>query len=158
MGVWGWLGGQMVGTLALHALLSRIWRAVGSVQGVALQAIGIGWGVGLTGGVISLGMGEAWAYLALCGFCWGYIYFHFFNMTETARRIRLMYAVREGRWEEIRRGEGYDAERMLKMRLDRLEQLGQVSVVEGRYRLKARGRLLYAAASMLAEYRKLLGL
>ena len=51
----------------------------------------------------------------------------------------------------------YDAERMLKMRLDRLEQLGQVSLIEGRYRLKAEGRVLYAAASILAGYRSLLG-
>jgi hypothetical protein len=72
---------------------------------------------------------------ALIYFCFCYVVFHFNNMGETARRIRLLRElVAAGRplaFEEI--VERYGANEIVQRRLDRLVGAGQVRAMDGRY-------------------------
>lgn len=53
----------------------------------------------------------------LCSAAIAHIYFHCFNMTETARRIRILMTLREKGQLPF---ENYDAEKMIQLRLKRL--------------------------------------
>lgn len=74
-----------------------------------------------------------------------YVYFHIFNMSETARRIRILAESRQRgkvtRTEIVRE---YTCERMVKIRLDRLVALRELRLKNGRYTM-GRGRLLFPA-------------
>ncbi|MBE9529413.1 MAG: hypothetical protein IME99_09265 [Proteobacteria bacterium] len=82
-------------------------------------------------------------YLAL-----GYTYFHLFNMSETARRIRLLYEIKSGLYDPHGATGVGSAEQVPLMsvttRLERLVALGQIEERRGRYFLKGR-TMLYGA-------------
>lgn len=61
----------------------------------------------------------------------GHIYFHIFNMSETARRIRLLLEIREG--SQTPAAETYSPRQMISVRLIRLRELGQADFIDGRY-------------------------
>jgi len=95
-----------------------------------------------------------------------YTYFHLFNMSETARRIRILreiYAAGRLSAEEI--AGRYSAEAIFANRIERLLATGQIKEVGGeggeggkdgrRYVLS--GRLLYTAALLLAFWGRVLG-
>lgn len=69
----------------------------------------------------------------------GYCYFHFLNLGETARRIRILrelYMTKDGlTLDEIL--EKYNSRRMVEMRLGRLLNSGQVILADGRYYIKS---------------------
>jgi len=74
-----------------------------------------------------------------------YVYFHVFNMSETARRIRILaQSHREGKVVKDEMIQDYSPEQMIDLRVERLEALGEISLREGRY-LPGRMRLLPAA-------------
>ena len=88
-----------------------------------------------------------------------YSYFHFFNMCETARRIRMLIQIwlRGG---ELHRQEligAYTPGNMVTARLERLVQMRQVSRgADGHYRID--GRLLLVAAYAMEWFKRALSL
>jgi hypothetical protein len=80
-----------------------------------------------------------------------YAYFHFFNMSETARRIRMLLQIRRAgpsglRIRELERQ--YSQKDMIETRLDRLVRMNQLSLApDGRYRV-AGNTLLWAGRIM----------
>ena len=70
-----------------------------------------------------------------------YAYFHFFNMSETARRIHIIVLIHEGDSSELK---DYQPESMLKSRIDRLIEMKVLRESEGRLTSK-RSFVLYSA-------------
>lgn len=76
----------------------------------------------------------------------GYAYFHFFNMSETARRIRiLIYIASQGQATLGELEKKYTPAHMVSNRLARLVQMGQIKKnADDRYLLKSAQLLLIA--------------
>ena len=76
----------------------------------------------------------------------GYCYFHFLNLGETARRIRILrelYDAKDGlTMDEILRK--YNSRNMVELRLGRLIGSGQVSITNNRYHIKSTFLLMTA--------------
>lgn len=86
----------------------------------------------------------------------GYAYFHVFNMSETARRIRILIEIFRHDTLPSRdlRGD-YSPEQMIRVRLDRLVKMGQVSrTPDGLYNIDS--RLLVTAAKAMRLFRGML--
>ncbi len=84
-----------------------------------------------------------------------YSYFHFFNMSETARRIRMLIQIQRDGGEILRENliETYTPENMVQARLARLTQMRQISRSDdGRYRVTSRFLLTVAYAMEWAKY------
>ncbi len=86
-----------------------------------------------------------------------YAYFHFFNMSETARRIRILLQIRWAgpsglRIRELERQ--YSQKDMIEARLDRLVRMNQLSLApDGRYRVA--GNTLLWAGRIMGLWRRL---
>jgi hypothetical protein len=86
-----------------------------------------------------------------------YAYFHFFNMSETARRIRMLLQIRHAgadglRVQDLERA--YSPRDMIEARLDRLVKMRQLALgPDGRYRIA--GRLLLRAGKAMSLWRRL---
>ncbi len=63
-----------------------------------------------------------------------YTYFHLFNMSETARRIRILSRGARGDLEREEMAGEYTGEGMVRIRLERLGALREIEFREGRYR------------------------
>jgi hypothetical protein len=91
---------------------------------------------------------DALLYAAFC-----YVYFHWNNMGETARRIRMLRelaAAPEGlTFEQM--VQRYSAQEILERRLERLSAAGQISETDGRLVLTSRTILLSARLIALAK-------
>jgi hypothetical protein len=85
-----------------------------------------------------------------------YAYFHVFNMSETARRIRILLEIgRRGALPVEDLAKAYTPSDMIDARLDRLVRMNQLARGEdGRYRVK--GRLLLWAGGILRTWRRML--
>lgn len=85
-----------------------------------------------------------------------YVYFHFYSMSETARRIRLLILIdtSHGSIDVDNVNNNYDVTSMVKLRLQRLQSMGQISQYDGKY--FTTGRLLVIGALVLNLWRKLL--
>jgi hypothetical protein len=104
-----------------------------------------------------LRMPVALTYVAVVYACIAYSYFHLFNMSETARRIRILRELHVAgslTAEEISRL--YSGASVLESRFDRLLATGQLQVRADRF--VAAGRLLYIAACLVRAWRVVLGL
>lgn len=89
----------------------------------------------------------------------GYCYFHFINLGETARRIRIMRELAEAGPEGLSKEEllaRYNARAMAEVRLARLLNNMQVIEREGRYYV-GKPAVLYMARTMTLMKRILLG-
>lgn len=89
----------------------------------------------------------------------GYCYFHFLNLGETARRIRIMRELAEAGGAGLSKEEllaRYNAAKMLEARFARLRNTSQVIEKEGRYFL-GRPTVLYMARALLLLKKLLLG-
>lgn len=86
-----------------------------------------------------------------------YIYFHFFNMSETSRRIKILIGIRKGKIRNINDIKSYyDYDRSLLIRLKRLEEMSQVRIISSdSYILQ--GRLLYTVSCIVFFFRIMLG-
>lgn len=86
-----------------------------------------------------------------------YAYFHFFNMSETARRIRMLLQIRWAgpsglRIRELERQ--YSQKDMIEARLDRLVRMNQLTLApDGRYRVA--GNTLLWAGRIMGLWRRL---
>ena len=106
---------------------------------------------------VLLRMPVAVTYVAVVYACIAYSYFHLFNMSETARRIRILrelHAAGSLTAEEISRS--YSGASVLEARFDRLLATGQLQVRADRF--VGAGRLLYMAACLVRAWRVVLGL
>lgn len=154
------LATSLVSVLLIHALLARLLRCH-SGQIVALFSVVVGFFPMLlvASCFVQRANGEAvaWMYLLLAYSSLGYTYFHFYNTSETARRIRLLHELDRGDGltaEEISRL--YRTEEIIELRLRRLVHLGQLDCVNGVYKIKS--NVLYAAACIMEKWQVLLGL
>ena len=95
-----------------------------------------------------------WAYMALFYASGAYAYFHVFNMSETSRRIRLLFVVAKGR-PTLSSDGPFDASAMFQARLSRLEAIGQIRK-EGRIYL-LNSQLLSTIAKAMRGLSRLLG-
>ena len=87
----------------------------------------------------------------------GYTYFHIYNMSETARRVRILYDINsKGRLKKADIEKFYHKGDMVAMRVERLLGQKQIKQKNGAYVLDA--RLLYYAALLLAFWSRLIGL
>ena len=153
--------------LMIHAFLSRAFiltKIKLSPQIVALGSVFIGyvamilctWGIYLkylTGNTQITAV--FYAFLVYSGFA--YSYFHFFNMSETARRIRIL---RDLFLKDILDFEAakskYTLETQVRNRLDRLLALGQIKTAGDRYFI--RNRFFMYVAIILMRLMKVLKL
>jgi len=80
-----------------------------------------------------------WVFALLIFNCVGYAYFHWFNLTETSRRGKILVTLQEKG--ELPHSNTYTSEQ-IRTRLERLVRLGQIRRDEdGRYRLRSRSLL-----------------
>lgn len=146
----------------IHAALCRVFRAA-SRQKVAARAAILGsvptgmllWSEALNR---QFGADLLWAvlYCFIVYSALAYCYFHFFNMSETARRIKLLTVVhRAGRMAERDLESMYKTTDVVEARLERLVALGQLRFHDGSYSIS--GRTLVCAGYMVLFWRKLLG-
>lgn len=151
-----------------HVLLSR--RAVGrrpvSPQASLVRLILLLNAPVLTGAVVIAWFEarpplETASMLVFCGIVYNgiaYAYFHVFNMSETARRIRILLHVlthENANAEGLR--DNYSPRDMVGARLDRLEQMRQIARgPDGRFRVA--GRLLLSVARAIRAWRLMLRL
>ncbi len=84
-------------------------------------------------------------------------YFHLFNMSETARRIRILYEVyRAGTLSPEEFESLYKTTGIIGVRLGRLIAMKQLRLEDGRYAV--RGKTMLRAAQAVVAWRRLLGL
>jgi hypothetical protein len=96
-------------------------------------------------------------YVAVVYACLAYAYFHLFNMSETARRIRILRELHTAgslTAEEI--SHLYSGAAVIETRFDRLLATGQLKARAGRF-VRA-GRVLYLTACLFRVWRLVLGL
>lgn len=87
----------------------------------------------------------------------GYIYFHVFNTSETARRIRILHEISDfGSLSSSEIHELYDHDDIVDIRLKRLLDLRQLTTNGKHYYLN--GHVLYWAARVISIWRNILGL
>jgi hypothetical protein len=142
--------------LILHAVMQRLMRG-SPPQRVAflvcaLGVVPVGAAVFLAG-VHDLG---SLVYVGLAFPCIAYSYFHLFNLSETARRIRLIREIdRCGGMteEEIRRA--YTEDDVVDIRLARMSAMGHLVERDGRY--FGGSPILLFAARVLDGWRNVLG-
>ncbi len=121
----GPVAAALIGLLPLGAAF-LVWRAAFSIGG--------------SGAIFWPGFYLVTVYLLM-----GYVYFHVFNMSETARRIRILaHSHRAGAVVKEEMIQSYTAEGMVDLRVKRLSALGEIVLRDGRYR-PGRMRLLPAA-------------
>ncbi len=147
----------------VHLFLARLCRRT-SRQLVAVEAAVIGavpvaiasWRLALR----LLRPGEVTPAVFYCIIVYGCLanaYFHFFNMSETARRIRILYEVyREGALSPAAFESLYRTTGIIEIRLRRLVEMKQLKEEGGQY--VVHGRSLLAAARIVVAWRRLLGL
>ena len=87
----------------------------------------------------------------------GYSYFHLFNMSETARRVRILCEIDEsGGLNSTELAGRYGAGDMIAVRLERLVAIGQLLRQGDRY--VSKNSWLYYSALVVAEWRRWLKL
>jgi hypothetical protein len=137
----------------LHPVLQRVLRREPS-QRVAVLACCCGTaplafapaGVGATARV----------YETVVYICIAYAYFHLFNMSETARRIRILHEVDEqGGIDETDLQRAYSEAEVVEKRIKRMVDMGSIELRANGYVL--RGHVLYLAARILDGWRGVLG-
>ena len=158
------LGASPLVMLLVHAAWCRV-RPTGAAQALAVQAIALSalpealliGGLALRQGHVPLGNMVAGAVYSLVVFgALAVVYFHAFNMSLTARRIRILCELqRAGSMDRAQLAAVYAAEQVLEVRIARLLQTGQIEPAPKGYRL--RRRLIYRAALAVDLWRRILG-
>jgi len=134
---------------ALHILAYRSWPATHKMQRQKLTVVVVLVSTALatlTAGLVTMDLSEA-LNAAVVSTLFGFTYFHWFNMSETARRIRLL--VRYVALGSTPEGEDiYNPELILNNRLQRLTETSTIKLEYGKYILQ-RGPLLWATRVIL---------
>jgi len=87
----------------------------------------------------------------------GYAYFHFFNISETSRRIKILLEMKKNKDLKIEDlTKNYKTDFMVKTRLQRLLELNQIQIINGKYFIK--GKILLFAALLVNFLKKVLNL
>lgn len=87
----------------------------------------------------------------------GYAYFHVFNMSETARRIKILFEIKKNKSLSVENlTQDYQSDFMVKTRLQRLIELNQIKQINGKYFIKC--KILLFAAIMVNFLKKILNL
>jgi hypothetical protein len=150
----------LVACVVAHILISRAGPGLPRHHGVALGALaGLAAlvGLGLAGGVATLppgpesrmGLGVAWTLTYLSLVYW-YV-FGFFNLGESARRIRLLVELRAAGKQGLTLAEvltAYNARMIVDARVDRLLAGGQMVERDGRYFI-GKPVMLYGAKALV---------
>ncbi len=137
-----WLGDRMARQKT--AVVAVIVAALGTVTVIAtLEFFGNGGDRGLHWSGICFSLVNV--------FCISHIYFHFFNMSETARRIRLLIQLKRG--ESLNDG-SYSARELIEIRIQRLLELNQWRL-DGDW-VRPKNTLLTWVARLMISYRKML--
>jgi hypothetical protein len=150
--------------LLLHAVLARVRRAA-PPQKTAFHAALAGavpvfallWGAVFRSCPPGSGCATAAVYCLVVYGALAYTYFHFFNMSETARRIRILCVIETAG--SVSPGELtalYKTTDVVTIRLGRLVALHQLHEEGGYY--SVRGRTLYWAGRAILLWRRILGL
>lgn len=148
-----------------HGACVRAARAAGlkaPAQGMTILAVLAGLPLALAAcwhwswtGLPREWLGPSAAYAGLVYLSFGYAYFHLYNMSETARRIRVLADFRrKGAMRAEDLALDYSSDHMLAVRLQRLVDLGQLRREGERYRI--RGGALLFCARLVAAYGRLL--
>ncbi|MES2191483.1 MAG: hypothetical protein V4454_15290 [Pseudomonadota bacterium] len=144
--------------LVLHALMARFWlaRNLQASPQKATAVMSLALNIPLSAAIVTSGLrlqvpsGElllALVYGVLAFNSVAYAYFHFFNLSETGRRIRMLLQLLEGEQIVVNdKPPSYSVEAMISQRLVRLLQMGQIVESGGRYRIES--RFLLATAKM----------
>lgn len=82
------------------------------------------------------------------------VYFHVFNMSESARRIQILLQIRAGKDPLQEKKQNYSPEDLVRIRLDRMFQMGTIEEKNGN--LFPRRGLLFYAALFIKQYERLL--
>ncbi len=138
-------------SLVLHAAASRIFKSF-PAQKVAIASIWVTVISSILVSLIQLGP----EYRSLSSFLFslvmalggGHLYFHFFNMGETARRIRILTQLRLS----IPAGEDYTPEKILEVRLGRLVTMGQLEPIQEKFKTRSTFFLIIALSIKKYEY------
>jgi hypothetical protein len=142
--------------LLLHGALQRV-SGRGPPQRVAIRACVLGIAP-LALALVLAGATDAGSvvYAGLVYACVAYSYFHLFNMSETARRIRLIREIdRHGSLTEADVRRAYSDDEVVDTRLARMKAMGHLVENGGRY--FAGSRTLLLAARALDAWRSVLG-
>jgi hypothetical protein len=144
--------GAPAGYAALHGALNRVtpikhWPRQKSAALVCALGAAIEIGVWLFSLELSI---QALCFACLVSLATGHVYFHIFNMSETARRIRLLIA----RYRGLRNISELGSEPKARLRLQRLVDLGEIKRVGDRYLIQP--GLLTLAARALVVYERCL--
>ena len=146
--------------LLIHVVVARLYRRVPPQLAAAGAALAGSVPTMLLGRLLVVPAGSVPSpvdvtYGALVYGCLAYSYFHVFNMSETARRIRILselYLAGPLTGREISRL--YRGEGLLEARLDRLVATRLLDLRDGRYVRVS--RLFYASAWLIRGWRTIL--
>ena len=147
-------------TFVIHALICRLplSRGISRISIAAMcsvvTAIVVASVVTFAGLDDSVSTLEGFCFSLLVTLALAHVYFHFFNMSETARRIKILLQIRSGQDPLAQNEQSYTAKDLVSVRLERLRELGQVTITDGRYQPKK--TILYAVAVMMKGYEKLI--
>jgi len=129
----------LLGLPALALILHAIGSRLALFQNLALQlTTGIYCAIGLVVVVSMIFFREgtsAGLFAIVIGVQLAHLYFQLFNLSETARRIKILTSLK-GTSQPLSKHQGYSPESMLKIRLDRLVELGSVGFKNGIYHRK----------------------
>ncbi|MBI5638829.1 MAG: hypothetical protein HZA17_00230 [Nitrospirae bacterium] len=149
--------------VTVHAVCSRIYHDR-LPQTVAVRALILGYlpmAVFLWKGVFRALSCDTGAVVSIC-YCFvvytscAYAYFHLFNMSETARRIRIIHEIHKaGSLQYNSITALYRTPDIIRLRLKRLVGMKRLTYRDGYYSLN--DRLLYRTALFIALWRTLLG-
>jgi hypothetical protein len=139
--------------IGIHPLLQRALRRT-PPQRVAILACASG--AAALGFATSAKGAPAHLYEASVYTCIAYAYFHLFNMSETARRVRILLEVdAQGDIDETALHETYSDAEVVDKRLKRMVDMGSLELRADRYFV--RGHTLHFAARVLDAWRLVLG-
>jgi hypothetical protein len=147
----------------VHCAAARLSSAPAQVtafRAALLAALPVGSLLAWTGkGAFSTGSDSLWAagYCALVYAAFAYTYFHFFNMSESARRIRILHEIHKAgslTGGDIR--SLYRSSDIIHVRLQRLVAMKALSCRGGRYSMN--DHALYWSALVISAWRRMLRL
>lgn len=147
--------------VVVHMICSRVFTG-SSAQVVAVQSVivsvvptmAVEWAASLRF-MSGAGRGVSLCYSLIVYAGIASAYFHFFNMSETARRVRILYEIyRAGQLPIEKFFTLYRTDGIIKVRLERLVAMKQLGRRREFYVIA--GRTLFCAARLVAAWRRLL--